>query len=84
MFRICALAVAFLAALTLSVIARTQSVTYDLLLKNARIVDGTGGAWYRADIGVKGDTIVAIAPGLTGGASRTIDVAGQVVKSLFA
>jgi dihydroorotase/N-acyl-D-amino-acid deacylase len=83
MFRICALAVAFLAALTLSVIARTQSVTYDLLLKNARIVDGTGGAWYRADIGVKGDTIVAIAPGLTGGASRTIDVAGQVVAPGF-
>ena len=39
---------------------------FDLLIKNARVVDGTGSPWYRADLGIKGDTIAAIAPRLDG------------------
>jgi N-acyl-D-amino-acid deacylase len=33
---------------------------YDLLITGGRIVDGTGRPWFRADIGVGGDTITAI------------------------
>lgn len=45
----------------------------DLLIKNARIVDGTGGPWYMGDIAVRGDTIVRIARGLPEqGAARVI------------
>src|SRR3954468_21931488 len=77
------LPLAFLLALSLVSVGRTQSPAYDLLLKNARIIDGTGGAWYLADLAIKGDTIVAIAPGLAGQAARTIDVGGQVVAPGF-
>ena len=37
---------------------------YDLVLRNARIVDGTGSPWYRADLAIRGDTIARIAPAL--------------------
>ena len=32
----------------------------DLVIKNARIIDGTGSPWYRADLGVKDGKIAAI------------------------
>ncbi|HET9479788.1 MAG TPA: hypothetical protein VFO72_10610, partial [Pyrinomonadaceae bacterium] len=37
-----------------------QDQQYDLLLKNGRIVDGSGNAWYRGDLAIRGDTIVRI------------------------
>ncbi len=56
---------------------------YDLLLRNGRVVDGSGSVWYRADVAIRGDTIVDIAPGLAGSAARVIDVAGQVIAPGF-
>src|SRR6185503_2732939 len=56
---------------------------YDLVLRNARIVDGTGSPWYRADLAVRGDTIARIAPAITGPATRVIDVGGAVVAPGF-
>lgn len=35
---------------------------YDVLVRSARVVDGTGGPWYRADVALRGDRIAAIAP----------------------
>ena len=56
---------------------------YDLVLRNARIVDGTGNPWYRADLAMRGDTIVRIAPRITALAARVIDVHGDVVAPGF-
>lgn len=56
---------------------------YDLLLQNGRIVDGAGSPWHLGDLGVRGDTIVAIGRGLPGEARRTIDVAGAVIAPGF-
>lgn len=56
---------------------------YDLVLRNARIVDGTGSPWYRADIAVQGDTIARIAPAITEPAARVIDLGGMVVAPGF-
>lgn len=56
---------------------------YDLILRNGRIVDGTGAMWYRADLAVRGDTIVAVAPRIEAAAARVIDVAGNVVAPGF-
>lgn len=63
--------------------ATSAQQPYDLLLRDARIVDGTGNPWYRADIAIRGDTIVAIGLGLAGAARRTVDVAGDVVAPGF-
>ena len=57
--------------------AYAADAPYDLVLKNARIVDGTGSPWYR------GDTIVRIAPQIEGNAARVIDVKGLVVSPGF-
>src|SRR5215831_16501781 len=63
--------------------AAVQSPTYDLILRNGRVVDGSGSPWYKGDVAVRGDTIVKIAPLITESASRVIDVAGQVIAPGF-
>lgn len=72
-----------LAAASLAVTVRSQTPTYDLVLRNGRIVDGTGGPWFRGDIAIAGDTVAAIAPVITAPAGRTIDVGGQIVAPGF-
>ncbi len=60
-----------------------QSEPYDLLLRNGRIVDGTGSPWYRGDVAIRGDTIVRIAPSISEPATRVIDLGGQVIAPGF-
>jgi N-acyl-D-amino-acid deacylase len=59
------------------------SQSFDILIKNGKILDGTGSPWYSADIGISGDRIVAIGKlsGATG--KRTIDAAGKIVAPGF-
>ena len=63
--------------------ASAQRPVYDLLLKNGRIIDGTGSPWYRADVAIRGDSIVRIARFITEPATRVIDVGGQVIAPGF-
>ena len=60
-----------------------QAPPYDLLIRNGRIVDGTGSPWYRADLAVRGDVIARIAPRIDEAAVRTIDVRGASVAPGF-
>src|SRR4051794_13634350 len=62
---------------------QAQVPRYDLILKNARVVDGTGTPWFRADVAISGDTIAAIAPAIEAPAARVIDVHEQVVAPGF-
>lgn len=62
---------------------QAQTVPYDLVIKNARVVDGTGSPWYRAEVGIRGDEIAAIASRIDGEARRTIDAGGNVVAPGF-
>ena len=57
--------------------------TFDVLIKNGKILDGTGGPWYSANIGVRGDRIVAIGKLEGATAKRTINAAGKVVAPGF-
>jgi len=50
----------------------TENARFDLLLKSARIFDGTGGPWFKADLAVEGDTISAV--GALGGARATLEI----------
>lgn len=56
---------------------------YDLLIRNARVVDGTGNPWFRADLGIQGGRIAAIGNLAGRSAVRTIDAAGRVVSPGF-
>ena len=48
---------------------------YDLLIKDGTVVDGSGGAGYRADVAVQDGKIAAIGR-LNGKARQTIDAEG--------
>ena len=63
--------------------AVAQDDVYDLVIRNGRIVDGTGSPWYRGDLGIRGGHIAAI--GLLEGAAarQTVDAAGMVVAPGF-
>ncbi|MBW8862613.1 MAG: amidohydrolase family protein, partial [Acidobacteria bacterium] len=56
---------------------------FDLVIRNGRIVDGTGSPWYRGDVAVRGDTIARIAPRIDAPAGRVIDAGGKVVAPGF-
>ena len=34
----------------------------DFLFVNARVIDGAGNPWFKADVGLKGDRIEAVGP----------------------
>ena len=76
----CQLALAFVAAL---VVLRAQDPQYDFIIRNARVVDGTGSPWFRGEIGIRGDQIAAIARRIDAPAGRIIDAANQIVAPGF-
>ena len=57
-------------------------MTYDVVVKDALIVDGTGKKAYGGDIAVKDGRIAAVGE-VSGSAARTIDAGGQVVAPGF-
>jgi dihydroorotase/N-acyl-D-amino-acid deacylase len=62
---------------------RAQNPAYDILIRHARIVDGTGSPWYRADLAIRGDAIAKIAPSIDAPGARTIDANGLVAAPGF-
>ena len=60
-----------------------QTPQYDLVIRNGRIVDGTGRAGYVADVAIKNDRIVKIGKLSQAAATRTIDAQGLVVAPGF-
>src|SRR5262245_52180479 len=55
---------------------------YDLVIRHAKLVDGTGNPWVYADVAVRGDKIAAVGR-VTGTAKREIDAKGLVVAPGF-
>ncbi len=61
-----------------------MKTTYDLVIKNGKIIDGTGNPYFKADVGIVGAAIAAISPtGATMEGKRVLDVAGKVVSPGF-
>lgn len=59
---------------------------YDLLIRKAKVVDGSGNPWFYGDVAVKQDCIVAICPAgqiQTSSVSKTIEAAGLVLAPGF-
>jgi len=68
-----------------AVMVRAQSParSFDVLISGGRIVDGTGDPWYRADVGLTGDRIVAIGDLSGASAKMRIDATQLVVAPGF-
>ena len=60
--------------------------SYDVIIENGRIVDGTGNPWMYGDIGIRGDRIAAVTlPGVlrTASAKQRVDARGHIVAPGF-
>src|SRR6202012_545903 len=56
---------------------------YDIILKNGKIIDGTGNPWFYGDIGIVKNKIVSIGNLSKYKADKTIDVTGLIVAPGF-
>ena len=55
----------------------------DLKITNGRILDGTGAPWFRGDVGVRGEVIVALGDLADMPAKNTIDAKDRIVSPGF-
>ncbi|MCL5958455.1 MAG: D-aminoacylase, partial [Chloroflexi bacterium] len=58
-------------------------MNFDTVIKNGRVYDGSGNAWYKADVGVKNSTIAAIGNLAEAPSERSIDATGLAVSPGF-
>ena len=75
--------VALLALAWSPVSAPAQGPEFDLLIRNGRILDGTGNPFYVADLAVKGDRIAAIGMIAPSRAARVLDATGLYLTPGF-
>ncbi|MGA2193626.1 MAG: D-aminoacylase [Bryobacteraceae bacterium] len=56
---------------------------YDIVIRNGRIIDGTGSPWYAGDVGIRAGRIAAVGHLEGQPARRSIDARGMVVAPGF-
>lgn len=56
---------------------------YDTLIRGGRVLDGSGNPWFRADVGIVGDRIVAVGDLAGATAANVIDATGLYVAPGF-
>lgn len=61
----------------------TGGEAFDVLIVGARVVDGAGNPWFRADVGLRGDRIAAVGRLRGRRADRVIDAADRVLSPGF-
>jgi N-acyl-D-aspartate/D-glutamate deacylase len=69
--------------LLLGVPAHTQPARYDVLIRNGRVLDGSGNPWRYADIGIRAGRIVDLGTLPNATAARVIDARGLTVSPGF-
>jgi N-acyl-D-amino-acid deacylase len=57
--------------------------SFDVLVQGGRIIDGSGNPWYEADVGIRGERVIAIGDLSGSTAERVIDASGLVVSPGF-
>ena len=62
---------------------RAAAPSYDLIIRNGHIMDGTGSPWYAADLAVRDGRIAAIGDLSGAQAKRVIDAHGMLVTPGF-
>src|ERR1700730_2898209 len=63
--------------------AQTQMTSFDLVITNGHIIDGTGSPWYSGDVGIRDGKVAAIGNLAVTPRQRTTDAAGKVVGPGF-
>lgn len=58
-------------------------MTLDILIKNGRIIDGTGAPWFKSDVGIRDGKITKVDPYISEKSNRVIDANGLVVSPGF-
>jgi N-acyl-D-aspartate/D-glutamate deacylase len=58
-------------------------VECDTMIRNASVLDGSGAAWERADVGLRGDRILAVGPALGNAAAHVIEAEGRALAPGF-
>jgi N-acyl-D-amino-acid deacylase len=63
--------------------ATAANAQVDILIQNARVVDGTGSPWFVSDVAIEDGRIVAVGKSLDIVAGETIDAHGRVLAPGF-
>lgn len=71
------------AVLVLGCLSVASTDTFDVVITNGHIIDGTGSPWYSGDIGIRGGRIAAIGNLSDAPRKTTIDAHGEVVAPGF-
>lgn len=61
----------------------SQPLAFDVLIRNARVMDGSGNPWTRDDIGVRGGRIAAVGRLSSASSTRVIDAGERLVTPGF-
>lgn len=73
----------FIFAALAAIIGAQAQPAFDVLIRNGRVMDGSGNPWIRGDVGIRGGTVVAVGR-LTGAtAARVIDAGDRIVAPGF-
>ena len=59
------------------------AIKCDILIRNGKVIDGSGNSWYYGDIAVKDGKIVAVGRGLNYTGEKTIEATGLIVAPGF-
>jgi dihydroorotase/N-acyl-D-amino-acid deacylase len=66
-----------------STLGHATDASFDIVITNGHIVDGTGSPWYSGDVGIRNGRIAAIGNLSATARKRTIDAKGRVVAPGF-
>src|SRR4026207_1915211 len=75
--------IAILILTNISFAFATVAPAYDLVIVNARIIDGTGNPWFRGSIGIKDGRIAKVGRVDSSQSTSVIDAKNQIVAPGF-
>lgn len=70
-------------ALLLALPETENKTDFDLVIRNGKIVDGTGNPWFLGDVAIRGDKLVAIERTIKAKGKKEIDAKGLIVAPGF-